>query len=208
MRKLVVGEFVSLDGVVQAPGAPDEDTDGGFGHGGWTVPLFNEEIGQAMTDVIGRAGALLLGRRTYDIFAASWPLVGDDDPIAATLNRIPKYVASRTLTSAAWNNSTILTGDVAEGVAKLKDQPGGEIQVAGSSQLIQTLMSHDLVDEYRLLVFPVLLGSGKRLFAEGTIPSGLALLESTTSSTGVVMSTYERRGEVAYGAVGPEQEPA
>ncbi len=121
MRKLVVGEFVSLDGVVQAPGAPDEDTDGGFGHGGWTVPLFNEEIGQAMTDVIGRAGALLLGRRTYDIFAASWPLVGDDDPIAATLNRIPKYVASRTLTSAAWNNSTILTGDVAEGVAKLKE---------------------------------------------------------------------------------------
>lgn len=150
MRKLVVGTFVSLDGIMQAPGAPDEDRDGGFEHGGWTVPLFDEQLGQVMAELVSRAGALLLGRRTYDIFAASWPLVSDDDPIAAQLNRIPKYVASRTLQSVEWNNSTLLTGDVAEQVADLKRQPGDEIQIAGSGDLIQTLMRHDLIDEYRL----------------------------------------------------------
>ncbi|MGH2560949.1 MAG: dihydrofolate reductase family protein [Thermomicrobiales bacterium] len=206
MRKLVVGTFLSLDGVMQAPGAPDEDRDGGFEHGGWTVPHFDEQLGQIMADLTGRAGALLLGRKTYDVFAASWPLLGDDDPIAATLNHIPKYVVSRSPRTLEWNNSTLLTGDVAAEVAKLKEQPGGEIQVSGSGELIQTLLRHDLVDEFHLLIFPVLVGSGKRLFAAGTIPRGLKLVDTTTSSTGVMINTYERHGDLTYGAVGPEQE--
>lgn len=206
MRKVVVGTFLSLDGVMQAPGGPDEDREGGFEHGGWTVPFFDDQLGQVMVDLTARAGALLLGRKTYDIFAASWPLVGDDDPIGATLNSIPKYVASRTLSSAEWNNSTVLTGDVAEAVTALKQQEGGEIQVTGSGELIQTLIRHDLVDEYRLLIFPVLIGSGKRLFGDGTIPRGLELVDSTISSGGVIIATYERRGELEYGAFGPETE--
>jgi dihydrofolate reductase len=206
MRKLAVGAFVSLDGVMQAPGAPNEDQEGGFVHGGWTVPLFDEELGQMMAETTARAGALLLGRKTYEIFAASWPLLGDEDPIAATLNRIPKYVASRTLKGVEWNNTTLLTGDVAEAVAKLKEEPGGEIQVAGSSDLIQTLIKHDLVDEYRLIVFPVLIGTGKRLFGSGTIPAALKLVDSRTVSTGVTVQTFARAGELTYGAVGPEQE--
>lgn len=205
MRKLVVGTFVSLDGIMQAPGAPDEDRDGGFEHGGWTVPLFDEQLGQVMAELVSRAGALLLGRRTYDIFAASWPLVSDDDPIAAQLNRIPKYVASRTLQSVEWNNSTLLTGDVAEQVADLKRQPGDEIQIAGSGDLIQTLMRHDLIDEYRLLIFPVLVGDGKRLFGSGVLPRSLRLVDTATSSTGVMINKYQRHGELEYGAMGPEQ---
>jgi dihydrofolate reductase len=208
MRRLVVGAFVSLDGVMQAPGAPDEDRDGGFEHGGWTVPHFDERLEQVMADLTSRASALLLGRKTYDIFAASWPLLGDEDPMAAKLNGVPKHVASRTLTNVEWNNSTLLTGDVAAAVAELKEQDGGEIHTAGSSELVQTLMRHDLVDEYRLLVFPVLVGAGKRLFGEGTLPRGLSLVGTSTSSTGVMINTYERRGELEYGAVGPEQQQA
>jgi dihydrofolate reductase len=207
MRKLVVGAFLTLDGVMQAPGGPDEDRDGGFTHGGWAVPLFDEQMGQYMTDLTNRAGALLLGRKTYDIFAASWPQAGDDDPIAAKLNSVPKYVASRTLKNVEWNNSTLLTGDVAEEVAKLKQQDGDEIQVAGSGELVQTLLKHDLIDEYHLLIFPVLVGGGKRLFADGTLPVGLKLVETTTSSTGVMISTYERHGELEYGSMEPDQVP-
>jgi dihydrofolate reductase len=206
MRRLVVGAFLSLDGVMQAPGAPDEDREGGFAHGGWTVPLFDEQLGEIMTETISGAGGLLLGRKTYEVFAASWPLLGDEDPIAATLNRIPKYVASRTLDTVEWNNSTLITGDVAEAVTNLKNEPGGELQVSGSSELIQTLIKHDLVDEYRLIIFPVLIGSGKRLFGEGTIPAGLRLLDTKTTATGVMVHAYERAGELEYGAVGPEQE--
>ncbi|GAA2381073.1 dihydrofolate reductase family protein [Nonomuraea africana] len=204
MRKLMVTTFVSLDGVMQAPGGADEDRDGGFEHGGWAVPHFDQRIEQLMTEVTGRAGALLLGRRTYDIFAASWPLAEADDPIGATMNSLPKYVASRTLDTVAWRNSTLLTGDVADAVRELKRGEGGEIQVHGSGKLIQTLVEHDLVDEFHLLVFPVLIGSGKRLFAEGTIPAGLRLVDTTTSSTGVVISTYARAGKLEYGAMGPE----
>jgi dihydrofolate reductase len=206
MRKLTVGAFVSLDGVMQAPGAPNEDQEGGFAHGGWTVPLFDDELGQIMAETTARAGGLLLGRKTYEIFAASWPLLGDEDPIAATLNRIPKYVASRTLKTVEWQNTTLLTGDVAEAVAKLKQEPGGELQVAGSSDFAQTLIRHDLIDEYQLIVFPVLIGSGKRLFGEGTIPGTLRLVSTTPMATGVVVQTYERAGELQYGALGPEQE--
>jgi dihydrofolate reductase len=190
---------------MQAPGAPDEDRDGGFEHGGWAVPHFDDQLGQIMVELTDRSDALLLGRKTYEIFAASWPLAGDDDPIAAKLNSVPKYVVSRTLARVEWNNSTLLTGDVAKEVTALKDQPGGEIHVSGSGELIQTLMRHDLVDEYRLLIFPVLLGKGKRLFGDGTVPRGLTLVDSGTSGTGVTINTYERHGDVEYGAMGPEQ---
>ncbi|GAA0899969.1 dihydrofolate reductase family protein [Pseudonocardia zijingensis] len=205
MRKLVVGTFVTLDGVVQAPGAPDEDTDGGFTNGGWTVPLFDDELGQRMVELTERSDALLLGRRTYEGFAAAWPLVGDEDPIAAKLNRMPKYVVSRTLERPDWANTTVLSGDVAEEVAKLKEQPGGEIHVSGSGTLIQTLLRHDLVDEFVLVVFPVLVGPGKRLFGEGTGPGALELVGTVTTPPGVAMSTYRRSGPLQVGALGPEQ---
>jgi dihydrofolate reductase len=204
MRKLMVATFVSLDGVMQAPGGSDEDRNGGFEHGGWAVPHFDQQLIQLMAALTSRAGALLLGRKTYDIFAATWPLAEVDDPIGAKMNSLRKYVASRTLDTVSWQNSTLLTGDVTEAVSKLKQGEGGEIQVHGSGKLIQTLVEHDLVDEFHLLVFPVLIGSGKRLFAEGTIPSGLKLVDTTTSSTGVLVSTYARDGKVEYGAMGPE----
>jgi dihydrofolate reductase len=203
MRKLLVTTFVSLDGVMQAPGGSDEDRDGGFEHGGWAVPHIDQQFIQLMTALISRAGALLIGRKTYDIFAASWPLAEVDDPIGAKMNSMPKYVASRTLDTVSWQNSTLLTGDVTEAVNKLKQGEGGEIQVHGSGALIQTLVEHDLVDEFHALVFPVLIGSGKRLFAEGTIPVGLKLVDTTTLSTGVLVSTYVRDGKVEYGAIGP-----
>ncbi|MEQ7125204.1 dihydrofolate reductase family protein [Actinopolymorpha sp. B11F2] len=204
MRKLMVTTFMSLDGVVQAPGGSDEDRDGGFEHGGWAVPHIDQRFLEQVPSVTGRAGALLLGRRTYDIFAATWPLAGTEDPIGARMNSLPKYVASRTLDTVSWQNSTLLTGDVPEAVGKLKQGEGGEIQVHGSGGLIQTLLRHDLIDEFHLLVLPVLLGSGKRLFAEGTVPAGLKLVENATLSTGVVVSTYVREGTVEYGALGPE----
>jgi dihydrofolate reductase len=204
MRKLMVTTFVSLDGVMQAPGGPDEDRDGGFEHGGWAVPHFDQHMIEMMAALTGRAGALLLGRKTYDVFAATWPLAEADDPIGAKMNSVRKYVASRTLDAVSWQNSTLLTGDVAEAVGELKRGDGGEIQVHGSGELIQTLVGHDLVDEFHLLVFPVLLGSGKRLFGAGTIPAGLRLVDTTTSSTGVLVGTYARDGKVEYGAMGPE----
>jgi dihydrofolate reductase len=206
MRKLVVSTFVSLDGVVQGPGGPDEDREGGFERGGWVVPLLDEQFMQIVTDYTRRAGALLLGRKTYDIFAASWPLTPPDDPVGSVLNTIPKYVASRTLETAEWNNTTIISGGVAEAVANLKQEEGGEIQVHGSGDLIQTLLKHDLVDEFLLLIFPVLVGSGKRLFAEGTIPRNLKLVSSTTLDNGVTFSTYQRTGELETGAYGIELE--
>ncbi|MPZ82580.1 MAG: dihydrofolate reductase [Actinophytocola sp.] len=204
MRHLTVTTFVSLDGVMQAPGGADEDRDGGFEHGGWAVPHFGQHLIGLMATLTGRADALLLGRRTYDIFAATWPLAGADDPIGAKLNGMRKYVASRTLDTVSWRNSTLLTGDVAEAVGELKRGEGGEIQVHGSGGLVQTLVEHDLVDEFHLLVFPVLIGSGKRLFAAGTVPVGLSLVDTTASATGVVISRYARDGKVEYGAMGPE----
>jgi dihydrofolate reductase len=208
MRKLVVAEFVSLDGVVQAPGGPDEDRDGGFGYGGWVAPFVDEMLATVRDEMPG-LGALLLGRRTYEIFAASWPLVGDDNPVAAKFNRVPKYVASRTLEKdrLGWANSTLLTGDVAEAVAELKRQPGeGEIQVSGSGGLVQTLLRHDLVDEFRLKVIPVLIGSGKRLFGAGTRPGGLTLIGTTTTAGGVTMATYARDGELRTGFYAAEHD--
>ncbi|MQA08772.1 MAG: dihydrofolate reductase [Pseudonocardiaceae bacterium] len=201
MRKLVVVTFLSLDGVMQGPGIPDEDRDGGFEHGGWLVPHFDDVLGESITDWHQRMDGLLLGRKTYEIFAAYWPRVTDpDNPVATILNSVPKYVASRTLETVEWRNSTLLKGDVAEEVAALKEEPGSELQVIGSAALVQTLMKHDLVDEYRLTIFPVLLGSGKRLFAGGTAPAGLTLAETSTSSTGVLINRFERSGELEYGS--------
>lgn len=202
MAKLVVGTFVTADGVMQAPGGRDEDREGGFEHGGWLVPHFDEELGVFMDGLVGSADALLLGRKTYDIFARWWPHQPDDDPMAAKLNSVPKYVASRTLRSADWQNTTVLEGDAADAVAKLKDELDGELQVSGSSDLIQTLLRADLVDEVQLIVFPVVLGTGKRLFGEGTIPRALRLVESRTTPSGVALQRYERTGEPEYGQIG------
>jgi dihydrofolate reductase len=206
MRKVVVGTFLTVDGVMQAPGGPDEDREGGFQHGGWSVNYWDETMGQIIVESTLQAGALLLGRKTYDIFAAHWPLVGGDDPIAAKLNSMPKSVASRTLDQVTWNNSTLIQGDVAKAVAELKEQAGGEIQVTGSGDLIQTLIEHDLVDEYRLWVFPVVLGEGKRLFARGAIPAALKLVDTKTSTTGVAIHTYERAGAIQYGTFEVDQQ--
>src|SRR5689334_16856301 len=166
MRKLVVGAFVTMDGVMQAPGGPNEDRDGGFQHGGWLVPYLDDKFGASMDEWTKRAGAFLLGRKTYEMFADSWPKSTNPDEI---LNIRPKFVASRTLDQVTWNNSHLLKGNVAEQVAMLKAQEGGEIQVHGSGNLIQTLLQNDLVDTLRIWQFPVILGTGKRLFGEGTI---------------------------------------
>ena len=200
MRKLVVGAFLTVDGVMQAPGGPEEDREGGFEHGGWSVNYWDEGMGRIITESTLQGDALLLGRKTYEIFAAHWPKVGGDDPIANKLNSIPKYVASRSLKEVAWNNSTLIEGDVAKAVAALKEQPGNEIQVSGSGDLIQTLIEHDLVDEYRLWIFPLVLGDGKRLFAGGAVPAALKLVGTKTSSTGVAIHTYERAGAIQYGS--------
>jgi dihydrofolate reductase len=201
LRKLAVGTFLTLDGVMQAPGGPDEDRDGGFEHGGWSVKYWDDMMGGLIVEQTLQAGALLLGRRTYEIFAAHWPRVPDhNDPVAAKLNSVRKHVASRTLAKAEWNDSSLIPGDVATAVARLKEQPGGEIQVHGSGNLIQTLLRHDLVDEFRLWIFPVVVGPGKRLFGDGTIPAGLRLVDTKVSGTGVAIHRYERAGKIEYGS--------
>ncbi len=202
MRKLVVGTFLTLDGVMQAPGGPDEDRDGGFPHGGWLVPYFDEKMGEIMTEWTKRAGAFLLGRKTYEIFAGSWPKSTDPaDEIATALNTRPKFVASRTLDKVEWSNSILLKGDVAREVAKLKAQEGGEIQVHGSGDLLQTLLKHDLIDTLRIWQFPVVIGTGKRLFGEGTIPGSFRLVDTQLVTTGAVLHVYERAGDLRYGEV-------
>jgi dihydrofolate reductase len=207
MRKLVVGTFTSLDGVVQAPGGPEEDRDGGFSHGGWLVPYFDQKFGQIMTEWTKRAGAFLLGRKTYEMFAASWPNATDPgDESAVALNTRPKFVASRTLKQVSWNNSHLLQGDVGREVANLKAQDGDEIQVHGSGALLQTLLRHDLVDSLRIWQFPVVLGTGKRLFGEGAIPLAFRLVESQQSPSGAVLHVYERVGKLRYGEVEVGQE--
>ena len=203
MRKLVVGTFVTMDGVMQAPGGPDEDREGGFAHGGWLVPYFDDQFATSMGEWTGRAGAYLLGRKTYEMFAASWP--NSSDP-AEPLNVRPKYVASRTLTEVTWNNSTLLKGDVAAAVAKLKAEDGGEIQVHGSGSLVQTLLQHDLVDTIRIWQFPVVLGTGKRFFAPGALPRGFRLVDTQVTTAGAVLLVYELVGKLKYGEVEVGQE--
>jgi dihydrofolate reductase len=199
--RLTAQTFVTLDGVMQAPGGPDEDRSGGFEHGGWSFPFADEDFGRLVDRWFGQADAFLLGRRTYDIFAGYWPKVTDPEhAVAAPLNALPKYVASRTLKTAEWAGTTILEGDVVEAVRRLKEQPGRELQVHGSGELLQTLMAADLVDEHRIFVNPVVVGSGRRLFEEGGPPRTLRLVETTATSTGVVVSVYERGGRLFTGS--------
>lgn len=199
MRKLRVNTFLTLDGVMQAPGGPEEDTSGGFKHGGWSVNYWDDRMGQMMGEFMGKPYDLLLGRKTYEIFAAHWPNV-KDDPAANSLNNAKKYVASRTLNSVEWQNSSLIKGDVGEQVSALKDQAGPEIQVHGSGNLIQTLLKNDLVDELWLKTFPVVLGTGKKLFADGAIPAGFSVEKASVSPSGVVVATYRRAGEVKTGS--------
>jgi dihydrofolate reductase len=196
MRTLAVNTFMSLDGVMQSPGGPDEDPTGGFTHGGWGVNYFNDEMMEQVAEA--DPYELLLGRGTYEIFAAHWPY--NEGPIADQLNSTRKHVASTTLDRVDWNNSTLIAGDVAEYVAALKRQDGPEIQVHGSPGLIQTLLKHDLIDEFRIWIFPVVLGHGKRFFGDGTIPAALKLVDSKVSTTGVTINTYERAGEIKPGS--------
>lgn len=204
MRKLIVTAFISLDGVVQAPGGPGEDEEGGFQRGGWTVPYFDEHLGQVMGELMGRPFDLVLGRKTYDIFAAFWPNASEEEG-AEPLNDATKHVASRGRPSLEWERSFLIEGDVAKGVAALKQQDGPELQVHGSGNLVQTLLRHGLVDEWQLLTFPVVLGQGKRLFGDGTVPAALELVSSSVSSTGVVVGRYVPAGDLVTGSFSPEQ---
>ena len=190
MRTLKVIEFMSLDGVVQAPGDPDEDRDGGFEHGGWQRPYFDEIFVQQAGPGMSTTHAQLFGRRTFEKMAAFWPTQGDDDPFAKHLNHVQKYVASRTLTETSWGPTTILSGDVPSQVRELKARDDGTISVLGSPGLVQTLMAHDLVDEYAIAIHPVVLGSGKKLFRDAEQVRRLELVGSVTTTTGVLMTTY------------------
>jgi dihydrofolate reductase len=200
MRKLIVQAFVTLDGVMQAPGAPDEDDSGGFTHGGWSVSYVDEQVGQFMAEATSKPFAMVLGRRTYDIMAAYWPHAPEEEG-AKTFNEATKYVASRGRPKLEWSNSVLLEGDTADAIAALRQDDGPELQVHGSPNLIQTLLRHNLVDHFRLMVFPVVVGPGKRLFGEGTTPSALRLLDGKVSPSGVVLGTYEPTGKLVTGSV-------
>jgi len=205
MRRLIVSAFASLDGIVQAPGGPDEDTTGGFAFGGWTFNYWDEGMDVSAAGLDGKDRELVLGRRTYEIFEAYWPYQPKNHPIAKTLNAARKHVASRTLTTLRWNNSTLLKGDVVSAISALKAQPGLDLQVIGSGNLIQTLQSASLIDEYNVLTFPLVLGRGKRLFSDAVKPSALRLVRSQVSTTDVVMSTYVPGGEMKAGTFANEK---
>jgi dihydrofolate reductase len=200
--QLTVTTFLSVDGVYQGPGGPDEDRRDGFDRGGWLVPHFDEATGQFMDEVFREVDAFLLGRRTYEIFAASWPNATDpNDAVAKSLNTLPKYVASTTLEDPQWANSTVLKGDLASAVRELKERDGRELQVHGSGKLVQFLLANDLVDRLNLLVFPVIVGAGRRLFPDSGIATGLALEESRTTPSGVAISVYRPSGRPEFGTV-------
>lgn len=201
MRKIIVLSFMTLDGVIQAPGGPGEDTSGGFEYGGWTVPYFDDFSGQVMDEQTGHPFDLLLGRKTYDIFAGYWPHQDESTtPFARKFNKARKYVASRSPIELDWNNSMLLQGDIVEEINKLKAQDGPELQVYGSGDFIQTLLKNGLVDELWLKIFPITLGTGKRLFAEGTIPAAFELTDSKVSPSGVMIANFKRAGEVETGS--------
>ncbi len=197
MKKIIVLTFVSLDGVMQAPGGPDEDSSSDFKLGGWTVPYFDEFLGKVMGEQMGKPFDLLLGRKTFEIFASYWPQHEDEWP---GINSITKYVASNTLRSHEWSNSVFLKGSAAESVKKLKAQEGLDLQVHGSAAFLQTLIAEDLVDEFWLKIFPVTLGTGKRLFDSGTIPAAFKLVDSAASPSGVIVANFKRAGEVKTGS--------
>ncbi len=198
MRKLIVLEHISLDGVIQAPGGPDEDTSGGFAYGGWITPYSDEILGMLLGRQMNLPFDLLLGRKTFEIWASYWPQHADEWPGA---NKATKYVASNTMTSHKWQPSVFLNGDIAEKVAKIKQQPGPDLHVWGSGNLLQTLLRHDLVDAFRLIIYPVTLGGGKRLFADGTIPAAFKLTESKVTPKGVIVASYERAGAIRTGSM-------
>lgn len=201
--KLTMTLFLTLDGVYQGPGGPDEDRSGGFDRGGWVAPYVDDDFGRLVSAWFAEADAFLLGRRTYEIFAAYWPAVTDpDDPVAGPLNRLPKYVASATLGSVQWEHAELIEGDVAEALRRLKQQPGRDLQVHGSGALAGFLHEHGLIDEYRLFTFPVVLGRGKRLFPEGATPADLELLDMKRTSAGVTVQTYSPAGDPVYGTIG------
>jgi dihydrofolate reductase len=200
MRKIIVATFTSLDGVMQAPGGPQEDPTGGFALGGWTAPHFDAALGASMGEIFGRPFDLLLGRKTYDIFAAHWPYVGDpNDPIAGLFNQVTKYVASRSSPKLSWQNSRWLGEDIVASLQTLKGEDGADLLIQGSSELLQTLWKHALVDQFSVLIFPVVLGKGKRLFGDGAIPVGLKLVKSQAYPTGVIVANYQPAGEVRTG---------
>jgi dihydrofolate reductase len=203
MRKLLVTTFMTLDGVMQAPGGPGEDDEGGFAFGGWSVNYWDDLMTQVMAEATSKPFAMLLGRRTYDIMAAYWPHAPEEAG-AKVFNDATKYVVSRSRPTLDWSNSVLIEGDAAEGIAELKEEDGPELQVHGSGNLTQTLMAHHLIDEYRLWVFPVVIGTGKRLFAEGAIPSALRLVDHQVSTTGMTIGTYEPAGEIVTGTFGDE----
>jgi dihydrofolate reductase len=200
MRRLIASTFASLDGIMQAPGGPEEDLTGGFAFGGWMFNFQDEAMDISTSGFDGSGREVVLGRRTYEIFEAYWPYQSDDNPIARTLNAAKKYVASRILTKVHWNNSTLLQGDVVSAMSALKAQPGPDLQIIGSGNLIQTLQAASLIDEYNVWTFPVVLGRGKRLFGENAKPSMLRLVRSQVSATGVVMSTYVPGGDIRLGS--------
>ncbi|WP_314252221.1 dihydrofolate reductase family protein [Streptomyces kutzneri] len=204
MGKLTLTTFVTLDGVMQAPGGPDEDRGGGFEYGGWVAPFADEGMGEFITEVFGRAEAFLLGRKTYEIFASYWPEHDDPaDPVAGKLNRLPKYVASTTLAEPAWGPVTVLDGEHLQSeIVRVKDTLDGELQVHGSGQLAQWLLARDLVEEINLLVFPVVLGAGQRLFPTGGLPTAYELTASRTTSSGTAVHTYRPTGRASFGTVG------
>jgi len=200
MGTVTIATFLTLDGIMQAPGGPDEARDGGFEHGGWSFPYFSDDMGAAIGEQFANADCFLLGRTTYEIFAASWPNFPDkDDPVASRLNNLPKYVVSTTLTNAEWHNSTVISGDLPAEVATLKERYSGEIQVHGSAGLAQGLHAHGLIDEYRLFIEPVVLGTGKRLFEPGSEPTGLRLIDSKPMDKGTILAVYRPTGKPTYG---------
>ncbi len=201
MGKLIVTEFVTLDGVAQAPGGPDEDRDSGFTHGGWQAPLLDQESGDVMFEQARSMDALLLGRKTYEIFASYWPSAPEEIPFTSLLNAVPKYVASRTLAGTLdWQGSTLVAGDLAEGITALKDRHD-EVHVIGSLDLVQSLLRFGLVDRLNLWLYPLLLGRGKQVFADGTVPTALRLTESVTYPSGTVHLAYETAGAPTYGSL-------
>ena len=200
MRKIITTTFVTLDGVMQAPGGPEEDRTGGFAHGGWSFNYWDEVMGDVMTKIMGLPFELLLGKRTYDIFAAYWPTAKNDQVVAKKFNSTRKYVVSHAPTELSWHNSSLITGDVAAEIKKLKEKDGGDLWVHGSGNLIQTLLANHLIDRMLVWTFPVTVGRGKRLFAEGTQPNGFKLVDSKTSTTGVIIATYEPAGRLKTGS--------
>jgi dihydrofolate reductase len=203
MPKIVVNAFLTLDGVMQAPGGPDEDREGGFLHGGWQAPYVDAVMGRLVTEGFADADGFLLGRKTYDIFANYWPKVTDpENPIATALNSRPKYVLSRSLERVTWNNSSLIKGDAVAAVRQLRQQPGRALHTWGSTDALQTLLKNGLIDEYRLFIFPVVLGAGKRLFGGGAAPVALKQLESVTSGKGATYHRFECSGQPQYGQMG------